>query len=373
MSLIADLVQSVFDPNRDPHAIPMLDGPLSPNADLDAAREVAPGFDQPDDVVEGADGALYVSDNKSILRCEPPNFAEVSVWARFEQRVSALAVHPGGGLVVGLTGNGLCLLDAQGTPGARLHRAGDRSLDCVTALAVAADGGIYIANGSQHSNSSQWLQDLMSVRAPSGGIFLADSELRTAEIKMSGLAWPYGLTLTDADNKLWFNQAWSHALSYVEVSTGNSRAVQSNTAYYPARLRADVSGTLWQACFALRSPLVEFVLREATYREEMIATISPELWVAPSLRAGADCREPAQFGSLRKLGIQKPWAPARSYGLVVKLSSRGEPRQSWHSRVDGSCHGLTSVCPLTDGRVIVVSKGHGKLLWLVDAPAVGVA
>jgi sugar lactone lactonase YvrE len=373
MSLIGDLVQSVFDPNRDQHAIPMLDGPLSPKTDLDGAREVASGFDQPDDVVVGADGALYVSDNRSILRCEPPNFAEVSVWARFEQRVSALAVHPGGGLVVGLDGNGLCRLDAQGTPGTSLRCAGDRPLNCVTALVVAADGGIYIANGSQHTNSHEWLQNLMSARGSSGGIFLADSELRTAEIKMSGLAWPYGLTLTDAGNKLWFNQAWSHALSYVEISTGSSRKVQSNTAYYPARPRADASGALWQACFALRSPLVELVLRESRYREEMIATISPELWIGPSLRAGADCREPAQFGSLRKLGIHKPWAPARSYGLVVKLSSRGEPCQSWHSRVDGSCHGVTSVCPLTDGRVIIVSKGHGKVLWLVDTPTVGVA
>jgi hypothetical protein len=159
----------------------------------------------------------------------------------------------------------------------------------------------------------------------------------------------------------------------MDVTTGRSREVQPNTAYYPARLRADASGALWQACFALRSPLVEFVLRERAYREEMIATISPEFWVGPSLCAGADSREPSQFGSLRKLGIHKPWAPARSYGLVVKLSPRGEACQSWHSRVDGSCHGLTSVCPLKDGRVIAVSKGHGKLLWLTETDPVEVA
>ena len=71
MSLIADLVQSVFDPNRDPHAIPMLDGPLSPNADLDAAREVAPGFDQPDDVVEGADGHCTLATTSPFCDVSP--------------------------------------------------------------------------------------------------------------------------------------------------------------------------------------------------------------------------------------------------------------------------------------------------------------
>ncbi len=342
----------------------MLDGPLSPNAHLEIAPQILAHFERPDDAVLGADGALYVSDGKRILRCESPDFSQAREWARFDQAVSALAVLPDGGLVAALEGEGLRLLDQQGIVRHSLGNSGDRALRCITALAVTRSGHIYFCDASQFSPSGDWLQDLMSTRAPSGAIFVADPHLRRAELKVDGLAWPNGLALADDDKALWFNEAWNHSLSRMDVASGQSRVVQPNLAFYPARLRADSQGNLWQACFALRSPLVEFVLREHAYREDMIATISPDLWIGPSLRAGVDCREPAQFGSLKKLGIHKPWAPARSYGLVVKFSPRGAPSQSWHSRVDGSRHGVTSVCPLPDGDVLAVSKGHGLLLRL---------
>ena len=69
-------------------------------------------------------------------------------------------------------------------------------------------------------------------------------------------------------------------------------------------------------------PLTEFVLREREICEAMMKTVPPELWIGPTLDGRFNYREPTQIGRIKKLGIQKPWAPARSYGLVARLKAR---------------------------------------------------
>ena len=64
-----------------------------------------------------------------------------------------------------------------------------------------------------------------------------------------------------------------------------------------------------------------------------------------------------QGGGLKQLGILKPWAPTRSYGLVVRRDAEGEPRASFHSRADGRRHGITS-CVEADGRSAGDCKGR---------------
>ena len=72
-------------------------------------------------------------------------------------------------------------------------------------------------------------------------------------------------------------------------------------------------------------------------------TVPPELWIGPTLDGRFNYREPTQIGRIKKLGIQKPWAPPRSYGLVARLNGDGEAIESLHSRVDGRIHGVTAV------------------------------
>jgi hypothetical protein len=106
---------------------------------------------------------------------------------------------------------------------------------------------------------------------------------------------------------------------------------------------------------------VEFVLREDDFREEMMRTIPKQYWVAPALATGGDCLEPMQFGGIKALGIQKPWAPPHSYGLVARLDRNGEPVESLHSRVGGRYHGVTAAIEAAQG-LVVVSKGSGRVL-----------
>ena len=105
------------------------------------------------------------------------------------------------------------------------------------------------------------------------------------------------------------------------------------------------------------------MLRERAFCNEMMRTVPPDLWIGPTLDGRFNYREPTQIGRIKKLGIQKPWAPARSYGLVARLNAEGEASESLHSRVDGRIHGVVAVRPV-GARVLAVSKGRNCLVEL---------
>jgi hypothetical protein len=85
--------------------------------------------------------------------------------------------------------------------------------------------------------------------------------------------------------------------------------------------------------------------------------------IAPALSSGQDFIEPLQQGGVRQMGQLKPWAPARSYGLVVRLDDEFQPLHSLHSRVGGYHHGVTAVAEFHDA-LLVLAKGADKVLRL---------
>jgi hypothetical protein len=160
-------------------------------------------------------------------------------------------------------------------------------------------------------------------------------------------------------------ESWTHSLARFPLGgaggLGPRQTILPNLAGYPARIATAADGGFWLACFAVRTHLVELVLRERGYREAMMRTIDPSLWIAPMLRSQGGYLEPLQGGAIKKLGIQKPWAPPRSYGLVVRLDAEGEPVSTLHSRVGGQHHGITAAREC-GGRLVIVSKGCDRLL-----------
>ena len=58
------------------------------------------------------------------------------------------------------------------------------------------------------------------------------------------------------------------------------------------------------------------------------------------------------------MGILKPWAPPRSYGLVIRLDADGQPLYSLHSRVDGDNHGVVAAVEC-DGALVRARQGAG--------------
>jgi len=132
---------------------------------------------------------------------------------------------------------------------------------------------------------------------------------------------------------------------------------------YPSRLAPSSGGGYWLTAFIARSLLVEFVMREAAYRKRMMAEIDPEYWIVPRLRSGLSFKEPLQGAHIRTMGVIKPWAPPRSYGIVIRLDANGAPLYSLHSRVGGINHGVVSAVEC-NGELIVIAKGPGRILRL---------
>ena len=119
----------------------------------------------------------------------------------------------------------------------------------------------------------------------------------------------------------------------------------------PRGFRRRVGGGFWLTAFAARTQLVEFVLRENAYRRRMMAEIEPEYWIAPAPASGQSFLEPMQGAHLKTMGVVKPWAPPRSYGLVIRLERDGAPLYSLHSRVDGINHGVVAAVEM-DGDAV---------------------
>jgi len=118
----------------------------------------------------------------------------------------------------------------------------------------------------------------------------------------------------------------------------------------------------------LRTQLVEFVLREPVFRKRMLKEIDPRYWIAPALTSGNTYLEPMQGAHLKTMGVVKPWAPPRSYGLVIRLDDQGLIRYSLHSRFDGKHHGIVAAVE-RDGWLYLLCKGRGRLLRLSIAAA----
>jgi hypothetical protein len=366
MSLSRDIVDRIFFPDRDVHAIPVLDGGFSPNERLDCAPALGPPLDAPDALAFDDRGTLNVSAGQKILSCSGRDFEVRRVLSGFEGTVGALAWSPRSGLVAGVAERGLCSIGADGQIRAWLEQAGGDPIRCATAVTYAEDDTIYLTDGSRHNLAEQWKLDLMQKRPPSGRLIACDANLKNARVLADNLDWPAGVVVSHDQKSLFVAESWAHRLTEYHRLSGQPRVMVKNFAGYPSRMSRASGGGYWLAFFALRTQLTEFILREHGFRTRMMTDVPQHLWAGPSLGGAFDPREPTQIGRIKKLGIQKPWAPPRSYGLVARLDAFGHAVESFHSRASGHFHGVTCVVEGHD-RVLAVSKGHGKLAELSRA------
>lgn len=328
---------------------PMLDGAWSANDRLESGRIVSAAGELDCVCVHG--GAVYVSAGHSVSRVESGKLVSI---AELAGPVTALATDAGRGLVVAVEGHGIFRLALDGEIVARTAEPAI----CVTALACSPSGDIYFCQGSQAHPWNEWYQDLMRLGV-SGGVGVWTKRGDTRWIAR-GMRFPSGVAL-QPDGKLLVSEAWAHRVVRMDPKSGASQPVLENLAGYPGRIVPATNGGYWLPVFAMRTLLVDFVLGEKAFREEMIETIDPLYWVRPALSAGKSYLEPLQGGAIVKLGIRKAWSPPRSYGLVCRLSDTAVPLASYHSRVGGANHGITAAID-HGGEMLAVSKGAARLL-----------
>jgi hypothetical protein len=326
--------------------IPPLDGAFRPNTRLDDAPAFAE-MTEPDNLLVAGDRLLASSGNAihSIAAGAEPVVIET-----FPSAVTALALSPSGELTVGLESGKLLI------GGSDVSLPAD--LSCITALAYADDGTLWLANGSAEHAPSQWAADLMK-KGASGSLWKRDAAGGDFRKVAGEIAFPYGLHPVGRD--VLVCESWRHQLVRFDGATGSRSTVLTHLPGYPARLSPSADGGAWLTLFAPRNRLIEFVLQETHYRQDMLSQVPPAYWIAPALASSRSFLEPLQCGGIRTMGIHKPWSPSRSYGLVVRLDQKMQPQFSLHSRANGTRHGICSVTE-KDGLLFIASRGGDCIL-----------
>jgi hypothetical protein len=253
--------------------------------------------------------------------------------------------------------------------GHAIKSLGSSPFICPTDALFLDEKTLVAVSGSADFPASEWKRDLMTL-GESGSVWKVDLESGDQQLMASSLAYPCGMTKLEGHDLL-VSEAWRHRLIQIaQDPAAPIRVVLEDLPGYPSRLLAASHGGYWLAVFAPRNQLVEFVLRERRYCNEMIERVDPAYWVAPALSSGASFKEVLQYGALKQMGILKAWAPTWSYGLVALLGTDFHPVASWHSRTDGSKHGVTSVANYSD-KLIVAAKGASEALVLNTSKVFG--
>jgi len=348
-------IDRLLDPFRGKAiTIPPYDGAYKPNNALDDAP-VLQSHKAPDNVVLWS-GTPVFSSGASVFKITDAAAEEI---ASYDADISALAVLSDDALIVALD-TGKLLIHGGIYDGKIFDRLGSNMLLCPTAVSVIDATTIVVAVGSGTYAPSDWVVALMNKQA-TGSVWTLDIVSGKATLLADRLAWPSGVH-TIRDGSIYVSEAFAHRIIRVDAGMG-ATPVLTRIPGYPGRLSPARNGGFWLSVFAPRNRLIEFVLQEKAFRHDMLASIERECWIAPALSSRSDFLAPLQCGSVRTMGVHKPWAPSRSYGLAVRLDSQCLPEESFHSRSDGNRHGLTSILD-TGSSVLATVKGADLIIDL---------
>jgi hypothetical protein len=336
--------------------VPVMDGPLKPNQLLESAGRVltAPEIDN---LAATPDGLVFTSGN-TLNRIPGGEIA------RLPSVISCLAADSGGALALGFDDGGIAIRGGR-HDGRRFDQVDGSALNCPTAAVFLDPDTLIVTNGSAAHRPSQWRRDLMTL-GKSGAVWRLDLAGGAAAKLASGLAWPCGIAAAP-DGRVFVAESWRHHVLLIDAAKASRPELAlTDPPAYPGRIVPAAKGGYWLTFFSVRNQLVEFILRETDYRQRMIAEVPEPFWMAPALASLGKFEEPLQGSGLKQMGILKPWAATRSYGLVVRCDAAMQPMFSYHSRADGVIHGITSVCE-DRADLLVAAKGPGVLARLAGA------
>jgi hypothetical protein len=334
-------------------SVPTLDGGFAPNEELEALPTLAP-LEGPRDVLAVDDHRAAVSAGRALYLVDVRD-GGLRPLAALDGEVTGLALR-GREVLACVQGAGLFCHDLDGGTTRAVVTAADGPLTNLSSVAVVGER-VFVARPSDRYSTAEWPHDLMRKRA-TGSVYELGVDGRLTRV-LDGLGWVGGLAAHQGS--LLVSESWAHRVIRLDPGTGRTTPFQRRLPGYPARLAASAEGGVLIALFALRTQLVEFVLREDEFRTAMIEQIPVEDWIRPAHRSTTSVRQPFQFGSVVHLSEVKPWSPPRSYGLVAELGPEGEVRHSMHSRNGGTKHGVTALAQVGSA-LVIACHGNDELL-----------
>ncbi len=354
--------KKIFAGEKEQYVIPPLDGAFLPNNAIDRFKVVHDNFKDIDDLVLDLKGNLYLSSDHFVYRLHGKEFREKEIYVDLKGSAGGLNIDKDGNLMACVAGQGVVIVN-KGKIIRKLDIADNQPIHCPTAVVSCSDGELFIADGTAFHEPDQWYVDLMEKRS-AGRLIRFNPDGTRSEVLLTGLGYPGGLAISNDKKYIIMTEGWNHTVSRYpiqDVRPQTREVLLDNLPGYPGRIITASGGGYWMSFFAMRTHLVEFVLQENKYRKEMMKIIEPAYWIRPALSSGLDFLEPLQAGHAKTLGIMKPWAPPRSYGLIVKLDDSCEIVKSYHCRVDGKRHGITGLCD-DNGMLYAVVKGNSLVL-----------
>jgi hypothetical protein len=336
--------------------IPPLDGAFLPNSVIETSL-IRTHCAAPDNLVDVSGEVQFSSGARRYRIDADGNALEIE---SLPSDITAMAADAHGRLAIAY-GKEIRVVD-RGRDAYRVDNLDGGWPGDVTALCFADARTLLICVGSETSGIHEWSRDLLE-HGRSGSVWKYDLDRGTATCLARRLAYPWGVAPA-RDGLLLVAEAWEYRIARIERE-GAVTTVLGNLPGYPARIIRRTRGGYWLAIAAPRNQLVEFILGETQYRRTMLETVSPADWIAPSLSPPTSFLQPMQQGAQRILGAVKPWSPSFSYGLVVQLDDDAQPVASFHSRADGSRHGILSLVEL--GNSLLVSSFGGNAVIEISA------
>lgn len=350
-------IKEWINPNWARHlSIPRMERGLRPNSRLDRADAMlTPGDYEPDDLVVHDSGTVWFSSGTAIHELGDDRVRTV---AEFGGTVGALT-RLKTDVIAAVEGLGLVTVDASGAVG---ELCTDSSVaSCVTDLTALPDGSVLASVGSSRYGIDGWGRAL--VHGDRSGR-LVHVNRQQAEVKVEGLGWPAGIE-TDLAGGVLVSLSLRHRIERRAVdSLRDARPLFPNLPLYPGRI--SVAGdSWWVAAPYVRNRVTALFLDEPELLDDMVETINQDEWFIPRLRSDNPYTDPLQMGQLRVLGVVKPWAPPRSYGVAFRIDNNDRISESVHSRADGRCHGITSVAT-SGARVLAAARGLRSLVAIEE-------
>lgn len=362
------LAEFLFPSRVEQHSIPTMEGSLMPNDLVDEFNTVwrRSGQQGPPDALYVLEDHLFIGAGSELIDIDLRDGS--TTWTiTLDHPVATITSHHGT-LLLALTTGLIVAIDPTTGAAATTHPVIDTNLTCLTDATVVGDT-LYLSQGSEEHTPRSWRYDFMA-QGGTGALHQIDLNDGTGHKILGGLQWAGGVVPGHSPGEVLFTEAWRSNIMRLDTSTGNVEIhTDRELPGYPTRLHHLPTGHLLASIPLMRTHLVDLVLRDEQFKSRMIDEVAPEFWICPDLERKGTPWEPLQLGTVKHLGVTKPWAPPLVYGLAVMFDGNGVATRSWHARAGSLRSGVTCVASYGD-ELIIAAYGTREVLRSAQLPEV---